>query len=62
MEYVVMAYLLGVGFLIGISAGMICKYSKELYSSPCEFVLFALFSPIIALIWGLYIFFNGKED
>ena len=63
MEYVVMAYLLGVGFIIGMFAEVVCKdTTKTLYSSPCEALLFVLFSPIIAIIWGVYIFFKGTED
>lgn len=63
MEYVVMAYLLGVGFIIGMFAEVVCKDTmKTLHSSPFEALLFVLFSPIIAIIWGVYIFFKGTED
>lgn len=63
MEYVVMAYLLGIGFIIGMYAEVILKDTKKtLTGAPAEVFLFVLFSPIIAIIWGVYIFFKGTKD
>lgn len=65
MEYVVMAYLLGIGFIIGLYTEAKFKESKDEkteHITPAEILLFVICSPVIAAIWGLIIFFKGKED
>lgn len=63
MEYVVMAYLLGVGFIIGMFAEVVLKdTTKTLHLSPFETLMFVLVSPVVAILWGLYIFFKGTGD
>lgn len=62
MEYVVMAYLLGIGFIIGLYAEARSKDTKTEHATPAEALLFVMGSPIIAAIWGVFIFFKGKED
>lgn len=62
MEYIVMAYLLGIGFIIGLYAEARSKDTKTEHATAADALLFVLGSPIIAAIWGLFIFFKGKED
>lgn len=63
MEYVVMAYLLGVGFIIGCYAEARSSGAQLTgHATPAEVLVVVLCSPIIAIIWGLFLFFKGKED
>lgn len=65
MEYIVMAYLLGIGFIIGLYTEARFEKDKDTkteHINPAEILLFVIFSPVIAAIWGLVIFFKWKED
>lgn len=62
MEYVVMAYLLGIGFIIGLYTEARSKNTKTEHATAAEVLLFVICSPVIAAIWGVFIFFKGKED
>lgn len=65
MEYVVMAYLLGIGFTIGLYTEARFNKDKDAkteHITPAAALLFVILSPVIAAICGLIIFFKGKED
>lgn len=66
---VAICYALGVGFLTGANC---MQYAKTHPSERVEFIehamppalrlLVILWSPIIAVIWILFLFFHGTED
>ena len=65
MQYIVMAYFLGIGFIIGILAGEIIgseKIEHAKKSAPYSKAEIILFSPVIAVIWVAYLFFTEKGE
>lgn len=65
MKYVIMSYLLGIGFIIGLLAGEIIgseKIEHAKKSAPYSKVEIILFSPVIAIIWVAYLFFTEKGE
>ena len=55
-------YAFGIGFFVGNFSGyIVCKEKKEIndFESPAEFLCFLLISPVLAIFWGITLFFKG---
>ena len=66
---VIIAYALGIGFLLGSEAMRYSiKHPAEHFEvldekiPPAMRFLVVIVSPILAVVWGLYMFFCGTEE